>query len=130
MHRGSRRNGAVGLPEVELSVQPKNAKSLATKPSKFEKLTNAGNNAATWWLKTFQKTRQRVPFFNWLVKYGVPMASATLFTLDIVRFYRGISSWNFCLFPGCPLVDAVRNVHLRSFAPCGRALHRYCSLVM
>jgi hypothetical protein len=80
------RQGAVGLPEVEPSLQTRNGKFLPAQPSKIVTLTNVGNSAASWGVKKFQKTRQRVPFFNWLVKYGVPMASATLFTLDIVRF--------------------------------------------
>jgi hypothetical protein len=67
--------------------EPQNApyKPLPAQKPPGMTLTNMGEALATAMLKRFQRLRQRVPFFNWLIQYGVPMASASLFLLDIVR---------------------------------------------
>ena len=64
----------------------------ATPRTHIEVMKATGANVAALSIRRLQQLRQRVPFVNWFIRYGVPMASASLFIADIVRLQRPSTS--------------------------------------
>ena len=87
------------LPEEDVN-QHGQARARGARRGRIEALTSVGNTAASWGAKKFQQTRQRVPFFNWLIRcdHCMPLKARATSTCVPLRRCKIMA---FCL--GIPL---------------------------